>query len=486
VRAITGQGEHGPVVSAAVVASALLVLILTIPAGLPVVPVALLVAFIAVAVVAYRSLLSWRGLLAATILVILFVPTKRYELPGNLPFDLEPYRVAVAFVTAGWISSLLIDPRVRLRKTGLEAPFVALFAAVLASDVVNAGEISAGGWTSDVVKELMFFASFVLIVYLVVGVARTAGTIAFLVEILVGGTAVVAFFALVEARTGFNVFDRAASSIPFLSPTGDVVADVRDGTSRVVASAQTPIPLGAALVLVLPLAIHLARTAGRWRIAWWAAVGVIFFASLATVSRTAVVMLGTLAVALFFLRRDAVKRLWPLVIPLVVAAPLAVPGAVGTLKASFFPPGGLLAEQNQHAGWSGSGRIADLGPAMAVFARRPVLGEGYATREPGRPGERGQILDDQWLKTLLETGVVGTFALLWLFFRMIRIAGRTAKEDDGELGSLLTAVAASVSAFAVGMFLYDAFSFVQVTFVFYLLVGLGAAALSVGRSERPA
>ena len=28
-----------------------------------------------------------------------------------------------------------------------------------------------------------------------------------------------------------------------------------------------------------------------------------------------------------------------------------------------------------------------------------------------------QILDDQWLKTLVETGIIGVFGWLWLFFR---------------------------------------------------------------------
>ena len=38
---------------------------------------------------------GWHGLLAGLILVILFVPIRRYTLPGNLPFELEPYRLLV-------------------------------------------------------------------------------------------------------------------------------------------------------------------------------------------------------------------------------------------------------------------------------------------------------------------------------------------------------------------------------------------------------
>ena len=63
----------------------------------------------------------------------------------------------------------------------------------------------------------------------------------------------------------------------------------------------------------------------------------------------------------------------------------------------------------------------------------------------------------------------------------MRRLGKAAKEDDSERGWLLTSIAASVAAFAVGMFTFDAFSFIQVTFLMFIFVGLGAALLA----ERP-
>jgi hypothetical protein len=49
---------------------------------------------------------------------------------------------------------------------------------------------------------------------------------------------------------------------------------------------------------------------------------------------------------------------------------------------------------------------------------------------------------------------------------------------------LLVGLAASVAAYAVGMFLYDAFSFIQVTFLLFILLGLGAAVLAAGDGAR--
>jgi len=156
-----------------------------------------------------------------------------------------------------------------------------------------------------------------------------------------------------------------------------------------------------------------------------------------------------------------------------------LPGTIGALKHSFLPTGGLVAEQQSAAGQSGSGRLADLGPGLHEWSRKPLLGEGFGTRviEEGN----GNVLDDQWLGTLLETGVIGFFGWLWFFARVVRRLGAEAKRDDSERGWLLAAIAAGVAAYAIGMLTYDAFSFIQVTFLLFILVGLGSALLA----ERP-
>ncbi len=96
-------------------------------------------------------------------------------------------------------------------------------------------------------------------------------------------------------------------------------------------------------------------------------------------------------------------------------------------------------------------------------------------------GPRANILDNEWLGTLLEIGALGFFGWLWFFARVVRRLGKEAKEDDSERGWLLVSIAASVAAFAVGMFTFDAFSFIQVTFLMFVLVGLGASLTA----ERP-
>jgi O-antigen ligase len=148
---------------------------------------------------------------------------------------------------------------------------------------------------------------------------------------------------------------------------------------------------------------------------------------------------------------------------------------------AFFPKGGLVAEQANAP--VGSGRVASLPTALHDYKRQPLVGQGMGTRV-AKPGEvNTQILDDQWLGTLVETGLVGALSFVWLFRRALSRLARAAKRDDSPRGWLYTALAASIAAFAVGMFTYDAFAFIQVTIVMYILLGFAGAALNMAQDS---
>jgi hypothetical protein len=426
------------------------------------------------------------SLLALTILTILFIPIKRYTLPGGLPINLEMYRVVVALIFVVWVGALLVDPRIRLRRSRLDGPIFLFVCAILLSLGANLGRIDAVG--GDAIKAVSFFLSYILVFYLVVSVARRPREIDFLARILAGGGAVLAVMALVEAGTSFNVFDHLRTVLPFLQFHASEIPQLhRGGSLRAYASAQHPIALGAALCVLLPLAVYQARTSGRRR--WWAAAAFMGLAVLVTRSRTPIVILGAEVFVYLLLRAREAKRLLPGLVLMLLVAYIAVPGSVGAIKDSFFPKGGLVAEQKFKP--VGSGRLATLGPAVdQEFKPRPIVGEGFGTRVT-RPDARvpvpnAPILDDQWLGVLVETGVVGTFALAWLFLRSLRRMGGAAKRDMSPRGWLLAATTASAAGYAVGMFFYDSFEFVQVTFLLFIVLGLGAAAALSPPAEREA
>jgi hypothetical protein len=471
------------------------------------------------------ALLSWRRLIAALVVVIFFIPIRRYTLPVRVGFQLEPYRVLVGLIILGWVAALLTDAGSRIRRSGFEGPMALIAIAVLGSVALNTGEIQALGVAQDVLKSLTFFASFLLIFYFMVAVLERERDIDLLIRVLVVCGAVVAALAVVEWRTGANVFNDLRVIFPFLqlnivpNPAADITGFTRGGRLRVFASAEHPIALGAVLLIVVPLAVYLAFKTRRWW--WWLATVMLGLGAMATVSRTSVVMMAVIALVYLWLRPRQTIRLWPAIFPILLLVHIALPNTLGILRQSLFPAGGVktLAQEQGSAAGSKSGRIAKISPTLQKVSGDPLFGVGYGTQvlneatpqtaaapnglDAAGVGEENPIvtsqtinwnnpppsgaliLDDQWLGTLLETGIVGVLAWLWLFWRMVRRLGRAAKEDLSDRGWLLAGLAASIASFAVSMLLYDAFAFVQVTIVLFILMSF-AALLLRGDVEREA
>ena len=168
------------------------------------------VAAVGAALVAWhQALFRWPAVVGLLISIMLFVPIGRYSIPVNLPFGLELYRVAVALVLAGWAAALLVDPRVRLRRSPFQVPLLIIVCATLGSLGVNVARVAPLG--PVVLKAITFFLSFVLVHYLLISVVRTRRSVENVTKVLVTGTAVVAVFSIVEQRIGFNVFDHVGT-----------------------------------------------------------------------------------------------------------------------------------------------------------------------------------------------------------------------------------------------------------------------------------
>jgi hypothetical protein len=425
----------------------------------------------------HQAILRWPAVLGLLISIVLFVPITRYSIPVNLPFGLELYRVAVAVMLAAWVGALLVDPNLRLRRSPFQVPLLIIFCATLGSLAVNVGRVTPLG--SAVLKAVTFFLSFVLIHYLLISVVRSRRTVESLTKLLVAGAAVLAALSIVEQRAGFNVFDHVSSVLPFLQFNGPVEAD-RGGLIRAVGSSAHPIELGVVLALAVPLGLALAFGSGR---RWWIPTAVVLIGVMSAVSRTPIIVLAVGGLVLLWLQPRDVKRLLPLLVPLVVVVKLAVPGSIATLKNAFFPVGGLVEEQSAYYREAdpllAGGRIRQLGPMLDEASRTPLLGQGFATRQTGfnNPLRNAPILDNQWLGLLLEIGIVGVVGWAALFVGSARRLGRAARRRAGPDGWLAAGMAASIVGFGVAMFTFDGFAFTQATFVFWMLISLSGSLL---------
>ena len=282
-------------------------------------------------------------------------PIRRFAFPGSLPIQLEPYRLLVGLVLLAWIASLLIDPLVRVRRSGLEGPLAVIAISVFGSVVVNPSGVA--GVPAEVLKALMFFLSFVLFFYFMVSVVRDWDDVDRIVRLLVLGGAIVAGCALVEYRTSFSVFN-LLGHLPFLQPLDLPIEDPRGGRPRPYGSASTRLLSAHSSSILLPLVIYLVRRHGR---IWWLAAAFLLMGMVSTVSRTGVVMLAVALLSLLFMRPRQVWRWLPSLIPLVIATKLLVPGAIGSLRYQFNPAGGIVANQSTSRGNIQAGnRLTDI------------------------------------------------------------------------------------------------------------------------------
>ncbi len=208
-------------------------------------------------VVSYQQvLLAWRTMAGLILAIIIFIPIRRYTVAGNLPIELEPYRIVIMVVLACWFCALLVDPQVRWRRTGLEWPIGALVGAMLLSMAANIDRVNAAGQT--VVKNFTFFASYLLIVYFIASVIRSRRDLDRMVRLLVGGG------TDRRDRVARGVEDdhellqlvRARAAVPALRRRGRSPSRAA-AASAPADRAQHPIALSAALVLLVPLAFYL-------------------------------------------------------------------------------------------------------------------------------------------------------------------------------------------------------------------------------------
>ena len=81
-----------------------------------------------------------------------------------------------------------------------------------------------------------------------------------LLKLVTVSGAAIGVFAVYEHRTHYNVFDHLHAVLPFLSFEGTLPYLMLGSNLRVFGPSQQPIALGAALILILPLAVYFART----------------------------------------------------------------------------------------------------------------------------------------------------------------------------------------------------------------------------------
>ena len=290
---------------------------------------------------------------------------------------------------------------------------------------------------------------------------------------IVAGATAMAILGIVEFFTGV-VFTKYLT-IPGLS-VHDQLTDLssRDGFVRVIATAGQPLELAAVLAMSLPLAIHQARFAspglGFRR---WAQVALILGAIPMTVSRSGIAGLAVVGVVLIptWTKRDR-RRAYLMLLAAPVMVWLVKPSMLSSLTGLFSQLG---------TDQSSMSRTDAYTAAVPFIAHHPWLGQGFQTFFP----QTYFFVDNQYLTSLIETGLIGLAALIALFAAgWCAARGARLAAVDPQVRDLAQCLAASVAAGTLSFATFDALSFTIAPGICFLVLGCAGALWRLARAEQ--
>ena len=352
-------------------------------------------------------------------------------------------------------------------------------AATIFSGAVVAAYISASRHAVAVAQQsgadrgLIVLAGWVGVLALAADGVDRADRLSTLLRRIVMLATAMAALGMIEFCTGLDLTKYIV--IPGLS-VHQQVTDLmsRQGLVRVTATTGQPLEFDAVLTLSLPIALHQARFApAALRVRRWLQVALITAVVPMTGSRSAFFGLAVICIVLLptWRRRD-----WLRACLAGLAAPalawLVKPSLVSSFTALF---GQLGTDQ------SSLSRADAYSEAVPYIAAHPWLGQGFQTFFP----QTYFFVDNQYLNSLLETGVLGLLALVacfatgWFTARSVRATAADARTRD--LGQCL---AASIAVGAVCFASFDALSFSTAAGLFFLLLGCVGAAWRLGRAQQ--
>jgi O-antigen ligase len=287
--------------------------------------------------------------------------------------------------------------------------------------------------------------------------------------VLIGGAAA----AIGVAEFALHGFDyQAIMRLPGLTSNVDIVNDTRANFQRVDGAAGHPIEYAVALAALVPLALHYvsyAPTRGRRQAAGFAALLLLAVLPM-TVSRSAIVAVAV-GLAFMFVQWSPRTRFNALVLAVIGGGLFraAVPGLLGTLRSLLF-----IGTEDP----SINGRTQDYAKLPGLLEGHWVIGRGLGTFQP----LQYFYLDNQYLGSLLEGGVLALGALIGLFVVSMGVArGARKRAHDPVTRSLGQALAGSIASLAVSSITFDELSFRQTGFLVFLLCGCAGTLWSMTR-----
>ena len=419
-----------------------------------------------------RRPLPW--LLAAFLVMVFLIPFDsiifKIHLPANATFD-RVFLIVMVAVFVGSRASLR-QAGARRRLTPVEVAMLTFGAIALLSIVLNIDRIYQQNQVSFVEKGFSQLLAYGVFFFVVVATVRAEEMPAFSRLILVLAS-ITALGVLVESHTGYNAF--YAWSAILLKPFATVGQSptIMHPSKIVVGPTHHGLALASMLTIGLPFAVLPlleARDAGQ-RLRYLLLLGLILAADLSTYRKTAVYAPLAAFIVLVAYKRQLLRAAPVAILILIPVIHFASPGALGGVTA-IIPSG-------SNGGDYTDGRAGDYAAVFPDILNNVVLGRGYSTLDVSN-WRTYRILDNEYLDTVFEVGVVGLVAYLAIVFTALMTAHGVIRRG-GVRGPPALAAAAGCAAFGLVSATYDSMGFPQGVYSFLFAAGL----VAVAASKRP-
>lgn len=405
-------------------------------------------------------------LLVAYVVVLVSVPSELVV--GPLGAAGTPAQLIATALFAGWaLSRVLILGRRRASAANpLHWLLLAFVVSVLASYAAGMSRpVSTALEVSSSDRALLSLIAWIGIVVVMIDGLRTVGRLETVLRVLAGGAVGIALLGVLQFFFGLDIAHLI--SIPGLRANqqfGELFQ--RSQFRRVSGTTSHPIEFGVVLSCLLPLVVHFAvhDTSAIARRRWWWGAALVAGTLPMSVARSG--LLGGALAAMFIvpvLPPVARRRTLLASAGGVLAMAFIVPGLLGTLRSLVF---------NAGSDPSTKGRTDDYGPVLEYARHAPLFGRGVGTFVPSLY----RTLDNQYLGTLVEGGVVGLLGLLCLLLGgMACGAVLRARSRDPRVRSLALALVAALVIITVNFATFDALGFAMCAGVLFVVTGaLGA------------
>jgi hypothetical protein len=416
--------------------------------------------------------LPW--LVALFVAMLFLVPFDAVVLPINLGVDSKIDRFLVLALAGAAVIAWLGGGRMapRIRRSPMDWALLAFASTIVLSLALNVTGLVHGGEMGLALRRAALLVSYGVVFYVVASCVRPA-EIPPLVTLVIGLAVITAAGTIVEYNTGTNLFyDASRSLIPGATVTPIPVAPDL-ARANVVGPAGHGLADATLLTIALPFAVlRFVERVGRRRVLYGIAVVLIVAGAIATVRRTALVAMAlALLVVALYRGREVWKQL-PFLLVAIVAVGALAPDALSGILDQF---------ANVQNDSSAGDRASDYAAVLPDVASHLVSGRGFGSLSISNY----RILDNQYLSTLIETGVLGLVAYLWVIAAPLLTAHRVARSGGPLSGAAVATIAAS-AGFLVTNALYDAFGFRQAIYGFFLVAGLAVVVSRAHDEERRA